>query len=73
MGAFITRYIGYEGVMSIREGSVENTFISQKTYVTVYIDGDYEVDGQLMRKFEEKAVDFSPRLNNKIILSNKRY
>ena len=71
MGAFITRYIGYEGVMSIREGSVENTFISQKTYVTVYIDGDYEVDGQLMRKFEEKAVDFSPRLNNKFKLNTE--
>ena len=39
-GAFITRYVGYEGVMSIREGNVENSFISQKRYLTIYIDGD---------------------------------
>ena len=53
IGAFVTRYIGFEGVMSIREGNTENTFISQKTYLTVYIDGDYEVNGQLMRRIEE--------------------
>ena len=65
VGAFLTRYVGYEGVMSIREGNIENTFISQKTYLTVYIDGDYEINGQIMRKPIEEHVDFSHRLNNK--------
>src|SRR5690606_23862152 len=44
-GAFITRYIGYEGMMHIREGNAESQFLSQKTYVTIYLDGDYMVDG----------------------------
>ncbi len=65
IGAFLTRYVGYEGVMSIREGNTENTFISQKTYLTVYIDGDYEINGQMVRRVIEEDVDFSHRLKNK--------
>ncbi|MFD2550699.1 cytochrome c biogenesis protein CcsA [Bizionia sediminis] len=64
IGAGITRYIGFEGIMAIREGATENTFLSQKTYLTAYIDGDYMVDGVAQRKIVEKEVDFSPRLNN---------
>ena len=33
LGAFVTRYIGYEGMMAIREGATENAFLSQKTYI----------------------------------------
>ena len=39
LGAFITRYFGYEGMMPIREGASENDFLSEKTYLTVLIDG----------------------------------
>ena len=45
IGAFITRYYSFEGVMAIREGATENIFLTQKTYVTTYIDGDYKIDG----------------------------
>ena len=69
VGAFVTRYISYEGVMSIREGATESSFLSEKTYLTFYIDGDYKVNGQLMRRVEEDAVDFSPRLDNKYELN----
>ncbi|MEM9142198.1 MAG: cytochrome c biogenesis protein ResB, partial [Bacteroidota bacterium] len=48
VGAFVTRYISYEGMMPIREGSTENVFYSDKTYLTVYTDG--EIDGQPRRK-----------------------
>jgi len=68
-GAFITRYFGFEGVMSIREGATENTFLSQKTYLTTYIDGDYQVNGQLLRRSKSELVDFSPRLNNEYKLN----
>jgi len=71
LGAFVTRYISYEGVMSIREGATESAFLSEKTYLTVYIDGDYELDGQLMRKIEEKKVDFSPRMENNFSLNTE--
>ncbi|MDG1572794.1 cytochrome c biogenesis protein CcsA [Robiginitalea sp. M366] len=48
VGAFITRYISYEGSMPIREGETENVFYSEKTYLSVLIDG--EIDGQPQRK-----------------------
>jgi cytochrome c-type biogenesis protein CcsB len=67
-GAFLTRYHGFEGMMSIREGATENTFLSQKTYLTTYIDGDFEINGQLQRRVQEDEVDFSPRLSNKYFL-----
>ncbi|OBX23154.1 cytochrome c biogenesis protein CcsA [Gelidibacter algens] len=63
-GAFITRYIGFEGMMAIREGESENQFLSQKTFVTAYIDGDFMVDGMAQRKIIEREVDFSYRLDN---------
>ncbi|MEO1013456.1 MAG: cytochrome c biogenesis protein ResB, partial [Bacteroidota bacterium] len=51
LGAFVTRYISYEGMMPIREGSSENVFYSDKTYLTVFVDG--EIDGQPRRKILE--------------------
>ena len=35
LGAGITRYIGFEGVMPIRENASSNTFLSEKTYLTI--------------------------------------
>ncbi len=62
IGAGITRYISYEGVMPIEEGASENTFLSEKTYLEVLIDGDTD-EGRLRRTIE-KRLDLSPRLNN---------
>jgi len=64
LGAFITRYHGFEGMMAIREGATENTFLSQKTYLTTYIDGDYKIDGEFQRLVRNDEVDFSARLDN---------
>ncbi|MEJ6791342.1 MAG: cytochrome c biogenesis protein CcsA [Lacinutrix sp.] len=64
LGAFITRYIGYEGMMPIQEGETENTFLSQKTYVSVIVNGDYKIDGVPQQLRKEIEVDFSERLNN---------
>ena len=64
LGAFVTRYIGYEGMMPIQEGETENTFLSQKTYVSVIINGDYKIDGVPQQLRKEIEVDFSERLNN---------
>jgi len=65
LGAFITRYIGYEGVMAIREGATENVFLSQKTYLTMYVDGDSIINEMPMRRIQHFDTDFSKRLNNK--------
>lgn len=51
IGAFITRYISYEGMMPIREGKTENVFYSDKTYFTANVDG--EIDGEPKRKILE--------------------
>ncbi len=48
LGAFVTRYISFEGMMPIREGNTENVFYSDKTYLTAYVDG--EMDGEKKRK-----------------------
>jgi len=66
LGAFITRYIGYEGMMAIREGATENQFLSQKTYLTGRIFGDYKINGVSQMRTIEEEVDFSPRLNNSL-------
>ena len=44
VGAGVTRYIGYEGIMPIRENTSSNSYLSEKTYLTVYIDGEFEGD-----------------------------
>ena len=71
IGACITRYAGFEGMMHIREGATENTFLSKNTYITAYIDGDYKIDGVPQRLPIEKEVDFSPRLNNSFSIDTK--
>lgn len=58
VGAFVTRYISYEGVMPIREGNSENVFYSDKTYLTVLVDGD--VDGEPQRRKLEDEILVTP-------------
>ncbi|PKB00268.1 cytochrome c-type biogenesis protein CcsB [Flavobacteriaceae bacterium MAR_2009_75] len=48
VGAFVTRYISYEGMMPIREGEAEKVFYSDKTFLTAYIDG--KINGEPKRK-----------------------
>ncbi|WP_138434167.1 cytochrome c biogenesis protein CcsA [Winogradskyella algicola] len=64
VGAAVTRYIGYEGMMAIREGETESQFRSLKTYISGRIVGDYEINGQLQQRNIMEEVDFSPRLDN---------
>lgn len=41
LGAGITRFISYEGMMHIREGAISNSMLSEKSYVDIEaIDGD---------------------------------
>ncbi len=70
VGAFVTRYIGYEGVMHIREGDSSNTMLSEKTYLDVFIDGDYEIDGVAQRrKVRPMQLMLSERLDNDFVLA----
>ena len=62
LGAGITRYIGFEGVMPIRENASSNTFLSEKTYLTINVDG--EDNGQPLRKYLEGDLLLSESTNN---------
>ncbi|WP_298761670.1 cytochrome c biogenesis protein CcsA [uncultured Psychroserpens sp.] len=64
IGAGITRYIGFEGWMPIREGETQNTYLTRDIYITAFIDGDLVVDGQQQRRVVQERVDFSERLDN---------
>lgn len=68
-GAFITRYISYEGMMPIREGAASNQFFSDKNYLTVFVDGIYE--GKMMRRVFEKPLLLSPVTNNHFSIDDK--
>jgi cytochrome c-type biogenesis protein CcsB len=63
VGAGITRYIGYEGVMPIREGEHTSNFLSEKTYLSVFIDG--EINGEPRRKLLENDMLFSEAADNR--------
>ena len=68
IGAGVTRYIGNEGVMPIREGNTSNEFLSSDTWLTVLVDG--KIDGNpLRRKLEKKLLlsEYTSFNNNFII------
>ncbi|MFM1753616.1 MAG: hypothetical protein RLZZ236_555 [Bacteroidota bacterium] len=69
LGAFITRYISYEGVMPIREGATENKVYSDKTFLTVFVDGEYK--GEPRRRVFEKPLLLSPVTDNDFTLSGE--
>lgn len=64
LGAFVTRYIGYEGVMPIREGASNDKILSEKVYLKVLVDGDYMIDGEPQRRVISRPLMLSEKLNN---------
>lgn len=66
-GAFITRYISFEGMMPIREGEVTNQIFSDKVYLNVFVDGNYQ--GEMKRRTFEEPLMMSPITNNHFSIS----
>ncbi len=71
IGAGITRYIGFEGVMHIREGETENQFLSESTYLKIKLS-DNNSRKKLNHKalfsvLSKKSVDFEIPFNGKTI------
>ena len=71
LGALVTRYIGDEGVMPIRENNVSNTYLSEKTYLTVFIDGTE--DGVPQRKTLKSYLLLSEHVNNDFTINDNFY
>ncbi|MEM0543286.1 cytochrome c biogenesis protein CcsA [Flavobacterium sp. j3] len=69
IGAFVTRYISYEGMMPIREGASSNQFYSDKPFLTVLVDGEYQ--GKMMRRTFEKPLLLSPVTDNHFSIDEK--
>ena len=69
VGAFVTRYISHEGMMPIREGESSNEFFSDKTFLTVFVDGEYQ--GEMKRKTHENPLLMSPATNNSFSIDSK--
>ena len=58
IGAGITRYVGYEGLMLINEGQTSEEFLSETTYLNVVIDNNE------VQKTFHKSTLFSAKGNN---------
>ncbi len=67
IGAFITRYISYEGIMPIREGETTNVYMTHDNYLTFFLDG--EIDGQPRRRVLQEKVLFGPEVENDYTLN----
>ena len=67
IGAFVTRYISYEGMMPIREGESSNIIYSDKPYLTVLVDGEYK--GEMKRKTYEKDLILAPEVKDDTFLN----
>ena len=68
LGAFVTRYLGDEGVMPIRENTMSNTYLSEKTYLKVLIDGKKDEEEQ--RKTLKSKLLMSEYTNNDFKISD---
>ncbi|MCG9971770.1 cytochrome c biogenesis protein [Christiangramia crocea] len=67
IGAFVTRYISYEGIMPIREGETTSKILTHETYLTFFIDG--EIDGEPRRRVLQEEVLFGPEVDNDYVLN----
>lgn len=68
IGAAITRYVGYEGIMHIREGEVQHEMFSLDPYLQV------KIDYQNKTYYQEFPIEFSALGNNfdyKVEFDNK--
>ena len=68
LGAFVTRYLGDEGVMPIRENTISNSYLSEKTYLKVLIDGKKDEEEQ--RKTLKSKLLMSEYTNNDFKISD---
>jgi cytochrome c-type biogenesis protein CcsB len=69
VGAGITRYISYEGMMPIREGESSNQVYSDRNYLTFFVDGAH--DGEMRRLVFEKPLLLSQATSNSFSFKEK--
>ena len=77
MGAAITRYMGYEGIMTIPESTIQNKMLSNDEYIQATL---YNKDGKEILKKDTKVLmtelsqtNFNMQINKDIKLSFKKF
>jgi hypothetical protein len=69
IGAGVTRYYGYEGIMHIREGQSSNFIVSEETFVKISAsDGNSKAEGEYEVKFSPYTAN---RFSEEIHLNGK--
>ena len=71
IGAGVTRYMGYEGIIQIKEGTSENRMISQEPYLQVIITSN---GNTYYKEYKKEFTNLFPSLNkfkHKIDFENK--
>jgi cytochrome c-type biogenesis protein CcsB len=71
IGAAVTRYTGYEGMMHIREGDTENKILSEKSYMQVHHTG--KVDSLLIKDQLFVSPFIKNKYKNSFSFDNKNY
>jgi len=71
IGAGVTRYVGYEGIMQIKEGSTENRMLSLEPYLQITMDDgkkkyfkEYQMEFAALSESSEFAVAVERLFNN---------
>jgi len=71
VGAGVTRYTGYEGMLPITEGKSNNKILSERVYLKTYVDGEFKVNGELQRRvLPEKELLLSEKLDNSFVIES---
>jgi cytochrome c-type biogenesis protein CcsB len=66
IGAAMTRYMGYEAVMTIHEGSMENRIYSSDEYIQVKIDNQAIYDKKvMMTQLSQSSFNYETVIDNK--------
>ena len=68
VGSAMTRYLGYEAVMTIPEGAMENRVYSTDEYIQLNIDGKSYDKKVMMTPISQSNFEYQTILNNKPLL-----
>jgi cytochrome c-type biogenesis protein CcsB len=70
IGAAVTRYYGFEGMLPIKEGESNDTILSERVYLKTFVDGEVRVNGELQRRvLPEKELLLSEKLDNSFTIA----
>ncbi|MFT7004628.1 MAG: cytochrome c-type biogenesis protein CcsB [Sulfurimonas sp.] len=74
IGAGVTRYVGYEGVIHIREGNIGNKVISEESYLQINTKNQNYKHHLMLGKIGNHSFSFNDEINGKeLIIKYKDY